>query len=658
MPAAFIVLTLAVPSCGFDDTELKNSLSELEQRIDMLEDYSEQIRSDIESLQEIVKKLQESVTVDSVIEDENGYTIHFSDGTSITIHDGQDGMTPPSITVIQENGTYWWGLLNPDGSEEFILDGNGDKIPVTGESPKIRINENSGHWEISTDGGQTWNDTGVSATGSGSDNFFKSITEDELYVYITLHSGTTIKLPKTSGMKCIFDVSGTVWFSAGEAKEIGCTLIGHESVVITKPDGWKASWENGTLTVTAPPSENTFAEKEGRIDLSMTSSNGQSLQAGIEVAVGTGFDIDIVQDGLSATVTITPSNESTYYFSDMIRTASISSYGADYTEQVNTYVKALIDMYMSMGLPAGQILEMMCCIGVYTHNYSNLLPDTEYIVYAVPVDGECSISGDPAFMTAMSAPASDPSTIEVDFSISNLTSRSVTVNAFPTDKSTRYWWSITEEGTTADEILEQMDTDALLSTSSIGDDYYNYTGLSPYTSYVPYYFGIDEQGQIASDIRFGEPFSTPAATVSDAYVEIRYDKYYDGDDIAENFPDYANAAGKAFVRLVAYENEYAEDYLYAVLDGDLTDESAYSDEEAIQDLQSIGHNAFMSTYYMEWNKEYTITAVAIDSDGNYGKVFRSAEIFTKEGASPLNGFTPVSGMNIPLKSVKFRASAF
>ncbi len=56
MPAAFIVLTLAVPSCGFDDTELKNSLSELEQRIDMLEDYSEQIRSDIESLQEIVKK--------------------------------------------------------------------------------------------------------------------------------------------------------------------------------------------------------------------------------------------------------------------------------------------------------------------------------------------------------------------------------------------------------------------------------------------------------------------------------------------------------------------------------------------------------------------------------------------------------------------------
>ncbi len=136
-------------------------------------------------------------------------------------------------------------------------------------------------------------------------------------------------------------------------------------------------------------------------------------------------------------------------------------------------------------------------------------------------------------------------------------------------------------------------------------------------------------------------------------MEIRYDKYYDGDDIAENFPDYANAAGKAFVRLVAYENEYAEDYLYAVLDGDLTDESAYSDEEAIQDLQSIGHNAFMSTYYMEWNKEYTITAVAIDSDGNYGKVFRSAEIFTKEGASPLNGFTPVSSMNIPLKSVAF-----
>ena len=144
---------------------------------------------------------------------------------------------------------------------------------------------------------------------------------------------------------------------------------------------------------------------------------------------------------------------------------------------------------------------------------------------------------------------------------------------------------------------------------------------------------------------------TPEAIVSEAYVEIRYDKYYNGDDIAAAFPDYSKAAGHAFVRLTAYENSSAADYLYAVLDGDLTDAGSYPDEDAIQDLIVAGHNAYMSTYYLEWEKDYTITAVAIDSDGNYGKVFRRHEIFTKEGASPLDGFSPISSPDCLLNSL-------
>ncbi len=639
---------LSLLSCSYD--ELRKSIDELEERLRLLEDYCGQVRSDLESIQDIIEKLQDDVTVDSITNDESGYTIYFSDGTSITIHNGEDGLTPPKISVIEEDGAYWWGYTYPDGTKEFILDENGEKIPVTGTAPMIRINEDNEHWEISTDGGKTWEDTGVSASGDSS-ALIKDITEDGMSIHITLSDGTVLTLPKTSELKCIIDAEGTIWFRNGERKEIECQMSGYKTVTIIKPDGWKASLDNGILAITAPVAENTFAETYGTISLILTSENGYSLQADISVATGTGFQFEVSLNGLTADVTVTPSDNETYYFTDMIRTQSIVSYGDTYEEQLHTYVSALADMYLSMGLPAEQVLEMMCSRGIFTKTYQNLLPDTEYIIYGVPVDGNCTISGIPSYTIVMSASTGDPTQIDVTFSISGLTSRTVTVNAVPNDKTIRYWWSITESGTSSDEILNSIDLNTLLERSSIGDDNYNYTGLSPETEYVPYYFGMNEDGTPASEIRFGDPFTTPEAIVSEAYVEIRYDKYYNGDDIAAAFPDYSKAAGHAFVRLTAYENSSAADYLYAVLDGDLTDAGSYPDEDAIQDLIVAGHNAYMSTYYLEWEKDYTITAVAIDSDGNYGKVFRRHEIFTKEGASPLDGFSPISSPDCLLNSL-------
>ena len=118
--------------------------------------FQEQVQGDIASLQDIISKLDSSVTVNNVVDNGDGsWTINFSDGTSITIRngqDGEDGLTPPSITVVEEDGTYYWAYENADGTTDFILDDDGNKIPVSGEAPQVRINPDSGNWEISTDG--------------------------------------------------------------------------------------------------------------------------------------------------------------------------------------------------------------------------------------------------------------------------------------------------------------------------------------------------------------------------------------------------------------------------------------------------------------------------------------------------------------------------
>ena len=291
--AASLAMAVSVNSC-FDDSALKNSIDDLKDRVEALENFQKQVQGDIASLQEIIAKLQSSVTVNNVVETENGYTINFSDGTSVTISNGKDGMTPPSITVVEEDGTYYWAYEKADGSTEFILDGEGNKIPVTGEAPQVRINENTGNWEISTDGGQNWEDTGVKAEGSDGDSFFSNVEIRDGILYLVLSDGTAIEIPMTAELAFDFGTEETIlYFEAGESKTLDYTMSGQESYTITKPDGWRASITAEGLVITAPAAENTYAETSGTVSVILFASNGQSFMAELTVAVVPVKDIDL-----------------------------------------------------------------------------------------------------------------------------------------------------------------------------------------------------------------------------------------------------------------------------------------------------------------------------------------------------------------------------
>ena len=116
MTSALVSVALigGMASCTFDDTDLQNSIDDLTSRVEALEDFQEQVQGDIASLQDIISKLDSSVTVNNVVDNGDGsWTINFSDGTSITIRngqDGEDGLTPPSINGVAEDGTFSWAF--------------------------------------------------------------------------------------------------------------------------------------------------------------------------------------------------------------------------------------------------------------------------------------------------------------------------------------------------------------------------------------------------------------------------------------------------------------------------------------------------------------------------------------------------------------------
>ena len=228
-----LATTLALTSCQFDDSdiwdkfgEMEESIRDHEERISALEELCKQMNTNIEALQTLVDALEKRDYVTNVSEVRSngeviGYTISFAYSDTITIYhgqDGKDGYTPQIGVMKDTDNIYYWTL---DG--EWLLDGKGNKIQANGVNgtdgtngsngtngtngvtPQLKI-END-YWYVSYDNGATWVQLGKAtgedgkdgsdgADGEDGDSIFKSVTQDDEYVYFNLSDGTMITLPK------------------------------------------------------------------------------------------------------------------------------------------------------------------------------------------------------------------------------------------------------------------------------------------------------------------------------------------------------------------------------------------------------------------------------------------------------------------------------
>nr|MBE6191165.1 hypothetical protein [Rikenellaceae bacterium] len=229
------VALLCAVGCGgdeYDDSALRKDLTDLANRVAKLEQLCQQMNTNISSLQTIVNALQQNDYITSVAPVTQGgkvigYTITFSRSGAITIYHGEDGKDgtngangkdgyTPQVGVMKDtDGIYYWTV---DG--EWLLDAKGNKIQAVGTdgkdgedgtngsngkdgiTPQLKI-END-YWYVSYDNGKTWTQLGKATGADGSDgtdgadgdSIFKSVTQDDEFVYFNLSDGTMITLPK------------------------------------------------------------------------------------------------------------------------------------------------------------------------------------------------------------------------------------------------------------------------------------------------------------------------------------------------------------------------------------------------------------------------------------------------------------------------------
>lgn len=201
--AAFAACLLA----GCDNDDLEKRVDSLENRLEIVEKTLTEINSGISSLQSIVEALQNGKSVSNVEETATGYVITFSDGSNITLKHGQDGTngqnaTAPVIGMAESEGAYYW-TVTIDGKTQF-MENNGKKVPVTGNTPKMGVNED-GYWTVDTGNGPepVKDEDGnlIPARAGATGSFISDVVYTDKSIKFIFSDGTIITLPKDLGPK-------------------------------------------------------------------------------------------------------------------------------------------------------------------------------------------------------------------------------------------------------------------------------------------------------------------------------------------------------------------------------------------------------------------------------------------------------------------------
>ena len=331
--AITVLLSTTFISCEFDDSNLWNSIDDLENRVTSIEETLAGLNSDISDMKTIVNTLSKGAVITSCEETTTGYKLTFSDGKTIEIKHGKDGLNgedAPVIGVKEDVDRIYYWTITINGITEWLLDNNGNKIRVTGEdgadgkdgidgqpgedgadgkdgidgqpgedgadgkdgidgqpgkdgadgkdgiTPIIGVDA-EGYWTIDLGNGperiKDANGNYVRAIGVSGDSFFTNVVVGEDEVVFYLASGESFSVYRVDNFGIEIDASETE-IAIGESKEFPLTLTKVKTLFIASVStDWAAEIIDDNLCVTAP-STLTEKNKEGEINLIATNKRG------------------------------------------------------------------------------------------------------------------------------------------------------------------------------------------------------------------------------------------------------------------------------------------------------------------------------------------------------------------------------------------------
>lgn len=381
--------------------------------------------------------------------------------------------------------------------------------------------------------------------------------------------------------------------------------------------------------------------------------------------VSMSFDISCSINGPYADLTIVPDNPSQAYVYGVYDQSGINS-PEDILRNHQSYIYDCIDEGEVNGLTVAQVLEEIAATGEIERHYK-LQTSSGYVAFAAAVNNSGLIISDPVIREFRTEDRIHPSDNQIVISVTDIGGRSAGYSVTVTNDDPYVLFCLKDESVpdmTDDELLDYFTGDFDLSSlAGIGNDQGTITHLSPDTDYTLFAFGYLGGEATTELVRSG--FRTGTAVMSDVTISVEHDKYFDGTEAAMKHDAYYNAVGLlVFPVEISYTGDVKHCY-YQIYEGDLTDGDTYPYEEVISHLMDDSYYSMATDFFLEYDKVYTIAAVAEDEEGDLGPLYREKiGPLSKDGVSPIDELfyaessVSASDMAAPLRYHGIKTVAF
>ena len=317
---SLVVFGFASMSC-YDDSELWETVEDLDGRVQTLEDLCTKLNTNLTALSTLVQSMEKGdyvVSVSPLKEGsvEVGYRIVFKENGAVDIYHGQDGAdgkdgqdgtdgkdgqngtdgengadgkTPEFGPKKDVDELYYWAV---DG--EFVMDAEGKKIPLVtvGATPQLKIEDET--WFVSYDDGNEWEELGAAVSVG-----IKEIEEVDGELVITMADGSQIAVPLGSPMKVVLGEFDAATLQYGNDLVIPYTIEGVEGEAVVfllkEGEGFAVELVEETATsgkVTVSQQEAAETEKKLKVGIFAVGEDGTTVSQAVRLVSGVFYSVE------------------------------------------------------------------------------------------------------------------------------------------------------------------------------------------------------------------------------------------------------------------------------------------------------------------------------------------------------------------------------
>lgn len=353
--------------------------------------------------------------------------------------------------------------------------------------------------------------------------------------------------------------------------------------------------------------------------------------------------------GANIKQTVTTKHEDTYYFTECWAMNDFKAYFGSSATPEQIFPRRWneqVTIKRDMGYQPGTIIEELCHQGTQTINYESLKANTSYVFYVFAVDPETAFTATNIVTETVSTLSPNESGMTITISVKNIYATTADI----------YWTASDENGKFARSVFTKADFNALgaddnakLATIMANYDFYqavgytdmNLTGLQPNTEYVAFAYGLD--GSTPNTRIFTTEFKTKSNTPGQSNISLSWDTHYNMAEVAaidaEHWGEYESRDDRALLPIKISGVKESDKVYFMVTTWPL---DWYSkDSEWLRDVTQNKNlmNLYESyNFVAEYEREYSVIAVAEDENGNYGNLFKSTFYLYKSDSADVTNY--------------------